>query len=175
MITRQNLSRRRLHGMSKMLDGAMPAPKDPLGWEVEIAEVKARLKGFESELQAQGRQQAEGFERIDRTLTALFAKVDSATNRPAPWGIIVTAAVGVCGLGLTVSTALALWANAYFGSAIRGAEARAVEAHQRLDRQSERLDARMQAMQEFQWENRSLLLRSSQAPASFKDAGRSIE
>lgn len=139
-----------------MLTESMPAPEhNPKGWEVEITGLKARVDGFESELKSQGLRQAEGFERIDRTLTQLFSKIDGATNRPAPWGIIVTACVGLAGLGLTGTTALALWANAYFGTAIRSAEARALEAHTRLDRLSERLDGKIERLQEFAWETRS--------------------
>lgn len=170
MSSIHHLSRRNLQRPADMLPGTMPGPSErgssPAGWEIQITEVKGRLSGFEEELRNQGRRQEEGFERVDRSFNQLFTRVDAANTRPVPWGIIVTGAVGICGLGLTISTALALWANAYFGAGIRSAEARAIEAHSRLDRQTERLDQKMERLQEFQWQTRSEIHATSSLPAS---------
>lgn len=147
--------------------------RNPAGWEVEITGVKARLEGFEEELRNQGRRQEEGFERVDRNFAQLFTRVDAATSKPPPWGLIVSAFVGICtiligigGLGLTMAGGLALWANAYFGRNIAIAEQRADGAHERLERGFERIDIRLEKLQEFEWQTRAAL-QSSRPPQSW--------
>lgn len=153
--------RRRLRTRPLLLQDGMPAPQSgasPVSWDAKIASLDARVDSFEVELRRQGRQQEEGFERVDRNFAQLFARVDGVATRPVPWGIIVSGLVGIGTMGLTGVTALALWANAYFGSAIRQAESRAREAHERLDKTTDAMEGRMDKMREFQWETRSLLL-----------------
>lgn len=146
-----------------MLKDPMPAREpETEPWEVKLATFGARLDSFDSELRQQGKRQEEGFERLDRTLASLFSKVDAQTNRPPPWGLIVSAFVGICtilvgigGLGLTVAGGLALWANAYFGKNISIAEQRADTAHERIDRVAERVDTKISELQEFEWQTRA--------------------
>lgn len=126
-------------------------------WDVKLAAYEARLDSFNLELQRQGRRQEEGFERLDRTLATMFAKLDSATTKPTPWAIIISAIVGVAGLGLTTTTGLALWANAYFGSSIKFAEAQGTSAHTRIDKAAERVDAKLERLTEFAWATRAAL------------------
>jgi len=144
----------------------MSAPTKNAGWEVKIAHLDARVDSFEMELRQQGRRQEEGFEKVDRNFAQLFARVDAATTRPVPWAIIVSSIVGVAGLGITTATGLALWANAYFGTSIRNAEARAKEATGRIDRVSDRLDHRIEKLTELSWETRLNLPRRSFAPSA---------
>lgn len=154
----------------------MPADKTAATaqpWDVKLATYEARLDSFEIELRQQGRRQEEGFERLDRNLTTLFGKIDAATTKPPPWGLIVSAFVGICtiligigGLGLTMAGGLALWANAYFGRNIAIAEQRADGAHERLERGFERIDIRLEKLQEFEWQTRAAL-QSSRPPQSW--------
>lgn len=133
------------------------------GWEVHIAQLGARVDSFESELRDQGRRQEEGFERVERNFAQLFARVESATTRPIPWAIIVSGIVGISGLCVTIATGLALWANAYFGSSIRVAEARGNEAHIRLEKMSERYESKLESLTELIWTTR---LKSATPPTS---------
>jgi hypothetical protein len=185
MRTIQTLPRRRLQARAKMLPEPMAAPdsKNTVGgWEVEITGVKGRLSAFEEELRNQGRRQEEGFERVDRNFAQLFTRVDAATTKPPPWGLIVSALVGICtiligigGLGLTMAGGLALWANAYFGRNIAIAEQRADGAHERLERGFERVDIRLEKLQEFEWQTRAALQSSSPSPSLVPAAKASIE
>lgn len=160
---------RRLPSRPHLLPKRMSATKPGTGsepWDVKLAAYEARLDSFATELHRQGRQQEEGFERLDRHLATLFTKIDTANTRPVPWAIIVSAIVGVAGLGLTTTTGLALWANAYFGSSIRAAEARATQAHERLDATVIRIDERMERITDMAWQTRLESLRQGYSSPS---------
>lgn len=147
--------------MSAKLPGTGSEP-----WDVKLAAYEARLDSFATELHRQGRQQEEGFERLDRHLATLFTKIDNANTKPVPWAIIISAIVGVAGLGLTTTTGLALWANAYFGASIRAAESRAAQAHERLDATVIRIDERMERITDMAWQTRLESLRRPSASHS---------
>ena len=131
------------------------------GWEVQIAQLDARVDSFEVELRQQGRRQEEGFEKVDRNFAQLFARVDAANSRPIPWAIIVSSVVGIAGLGVTIATGLALWANAYFGTSIRSAEARGQEAHIRLEKMSTQYESKLERLNELIWMTRLATLKSN--------------
>lgn len=131
----------------------MPSPTrkedEAPNWAVRMSSVELRMDTLETELKEHGRRQQHGFEQVEGHLNRLALKIDTATTKPPPWGLIVSAFVGVCtiligigGLGMSMAGGLALWANAYFGRNIQIAEGMAKEAQMRIEAVQTRWDAR---------------------------------
>lgn len=154
-----------LKAPAPVINKAMPT-KLVQGWEVQFAQLDARVDSFEMELRQQGRRQEEGFEKVDRNFAQLFARVEAATTRPIPWAIIVSSVVGIAGLCVTIATALALWANAYFGTSIKAAEARGNEAHNRLEKMSARYESKIERLNDLIWTTRLNTKSSESSPPS---------
>lgn len=145
-----------LRSRRRLLNVRMPEAKPPSNrdWSVRLSSVELRMDTLETELKEHGIRQQRGFEAVERQLTHLATRLETATSKPPPWGLIVSAFVGICtiligigGLGMSMAGGLALWANAYFGRNIQIAEGMARDAQARIemvqDRQSlkhEKLD-----------------------------------
>lgn len=142
----------RLSSRRPLLNRRMPDEPRRRAPAASIVSLETRMTAIEADFAEMRKENRDAADRTDRNLaalhnkvegltTALATKIESIATKPPPWGLIMAIAgiaatlfVGLSGIGITVAGSLSLWANAYFGQAIKAAEARANAAQSSIER-----------------------------------------
>lgn len=88
---------------------------------LKVGQLETEVSGIKSDLGGIKAAQDSNFARI-------FDRLEKQNNRPTPWSVIISALAAF----LTLATAIALWANSYFGQAINAANREAARAYEHI-------------------------------------------